>query len=146
MAQARETRTAWSPVGAKEPFRASDRSPGTKRFLTPLRGWHLSGPLPQGLRPGLLSSAPDGAWDRAGTRLTRCDELGVEAETGLKTYKVNHHVDKPGAQTTNQVVVTATFAVLSPGEVAEIRIWPGLAVDCTIARDIPLKAFLRLVL
>jgi hypothetical protein len=75
-----ETRTTWSP-GAKEPFRASDRSPGTKRFLTPLRGWHLSGPLPQGLRPGLLSSAPDGAWDRAGARLTRRDELGVEAET-----------------------------------------------------------------
>jgi hypothetical protein len=61
-------------------------------------------------------------------------------------YKLKRHGDKRGPQTTNQVVVTATFAVLSPGEVAEIRIWPGLAVDCTIARHIPLKAFLRLAL
>ena len=28
--------------------------------LTPLRGWHISGPVPQGLRPGLLSSTPSG--------------------------------------------------------------------------------------
>src|ERR1035438_5258208 len=83
--------TAWSPVGAKEPFRASDRSPGTKRFLTPLRGWHLSGPVPQGLRPGLLSSAPDGAWDRASTRLTRRDELGIEAQTRAE------NVETPGS-------------------------------------------------
>jgi hypothetical protein len=74
-----QKRTARSPIGAKEPFAASDRSPGTKRFLTPLRGWRVSGPVPQGLRPGLLSIAPDGALDRADTRLTRRDKLGNEA-------------------------------------------------------------------
>src|ERR1017187_394351 len=33
-----QTQTAMSPVGAKEPFAASDRSPGTKRFLAPPTG------------------------------------------------------------------------------------------------------------
>jgi hypothetical protein len=32
---------------------------------------------------------------------------------------------------------------LSPGEETVTRIWPGLPVDCTMARHNPLNAFLR---
>ena len=42
--------------------------------------------------------------------------------------------------------VNVTLPDFSPGELAVIRTWPGLAVDCTIARHNPLKAFLRLPL
>src|ERR1017187_8472142 len=86
-----QMRTARSPVGRKSQFTSSDRSPDTKRILTPLRGLRVSGPVPQGLRPGLLSSAPDGAWDRASTRLTRRDELGIDAQTRAE------NVETPGS-------------------------------------------------
>src|ERR1017187_10547033 len=67
--------------GGRTTSRRAIRSPHTNRSLTPLQGWRVSGRVPQGLRPGLLSSAPDGAWDRAGTRHTLGDDLGAEART-----------------------------------------------------------------
>src|ERR1035437_5646057 len=66
-------------------------SPGTKGLLTPLRGWRVSGPVPQGLRPGLFSSAPNGASNRARTRLARREELGIKAQTRVE------NVETPGA-------------------------------------------------
>ena len=43
-------------------------------------------------------------------------------------------------------VATVALAGFNPGDVAVMRIWPGLAVDCTIARHMPLNAFRRLAL
>src|ERR1035437_6066073 len=65
-------------------------SPGTKGLLTPLRGWRVSGPVPQGLRPGIFSSAPNGASNRARTRLARREELGIKAQTRVE------NVETPG--------------------------------------------------
>src|ERR1035437_5974098 len=52
-----------APEGRKKPFTGIHPSPGTKSLLTPLRGWRVSGPVPQGLRPGLFSSAPNGGFE-----------------------------------------------------------------------------------
>src|ERR1035437_10027165 len=62
-------------------------SPGTKGLLTPLRGWRVSGPVPQGLRPGLFSRAPNGASNRARTRLARREELGIKAQTRVENVE-----------------------------------------------------------
>src|ERR1019366_4522489 len=79
--------------GRKNPFTGIHPSPGTKGLLTPLRGWRVSGPVPQGLRPGpvpqglrpgLFSSAPNGASNRARTRLARREELGIKAKTRVE--------------------------------------------------------------
>ena len=48
-----------------------------------------------------------------------------------------------GARPTYPFVVTATLLDFSPGEEAVTRIWPGLPVDCTMARHNPLNAFRR---
>src|ERR1019366_7791803 len=46
--------------------------------------------VPQGLRPGLFSSAPNGASNRARTRLARRDDLGIKAQTRVE------NVETPG--------------------------------------------------
>src|ERR1035437_7347181 len=80
-----------APEGRKNPFTGIHASPGTKGLLTPLRGWRVSGPVPQGLRPGLFSSAPNGASNRARTGLARREELGIKAQTRVE------NVETPGA-------------------------------------------------
>src|ERR1035438_8320277 len=79
------------PVGAKEPFHGERAISGHEALSYAPTIWRVSGPVPQGLRPGLLSSAPDWAWDRASTRLTRRDELGIEAQTRAE------NVETPGS-------------------------------------------------
>src|ERR1039457_4059765 len=79
-----------APEGRKNPFTGIHPSPGTKGLLTPLRGWRVSGPVPQGLRPGLFSSAPNGASNRARTRPARREELGIKAQTRVE------NVETPG--------------------------------------------------
>src|ERR1035437_5455797 len=76
-----------APAGRKNPFTGIHPSPGTKGLLTPLRGWRVSGPVPQGLRPGLFSSAPNGASNRARTRLARREELGIKAQTRVENVE-----------------------------------------------------------
>ena len=49
------------PEGRKKDFLNVRSRLGTIRLLSPLRGWHVVGRGPQGLRPGLFSGAPDGA-------------------------------------------------------------------------------------
>src|ERR1035437_8330968 len=76
-----------APEGRKNPFTGIHPSPGTKGLLTPLRGWLISGPVPQGLRPGLFSSAPNGASNRARTRLARREELGIKTQTRVENVE-----------------------------------------------------------
>src|ERR1035437_7742379 len=58
-----------------------------RAFLRPHRAWRVSGPVPQGLRPGLFSSAPNGASNRARTRLARREELGIKAQTRVENVE-----------------------------------------------------------
>src|SRR5674476_398796 len=95
-----------APEGRKNPFTGIHPSPGTKGLLTPLRGWRVSGPVPQGLRPGLFSSAPNGASNRARTRLARREELGIKAQTRVE------NVETPG---THECVRHIRQSVLGQG-------------------------------
>src|ERR1035437_3418501 len=85
-----------APEGRKNPFTGIHPSLGTKGLLTPLRGWRVSGPVPQGLRPGLFSSAPNGASNRARTRLARREELGIKAQTRVENVETPEPADPEG--------------------------------------------------
>src|SRR5664279_370658 len=82
-----QTRTARSPGGAKEPFHGDSPIAGHEGPAYAPTGWRVSGPVPQGLRPGLFSSAPNGASNRARTRLARREELGIKAQTRVENVE-----------------------------------------------------------
>jgi hypothetical protein len=82
-----QTRTARSPGGAKEPFHGDSPIAGHEGPSYAPTGLARLWPVPQGLRPGLFSSAPNGASNRARTRLARREELGIKAQTRVENVE-----------------------------------------------------------
>src|ERR1035437_7677022 len=58
-----------------------------RAFLRPYGAGASLGRSHRALRPGLFSSAPNGASNRARTRLARRAELGIRAQRGFKNEK-----------------------------------------------------------
>src|SRR5450759_4155970 len=85
-----QTRTARSPGGAKETFHGESTIAGHEGPSYAPTGLARLWAGPTGLTPGLFSSAPNGASNRARTRLARREELGIKAQTRVE------NVETPG--------------------------------------------------